>query len=280
MHTAGNPAPCPSCGHNIEEYFCTNCGEKKTALHDFSLKHLAAESIEGLTHFDNKFFRSLKLLITKPGMLTSYYFAGRRVPYMKPLQLFIVCNIIFFLLLGKQNIFSLNFYNYVNFSPYTLFGTKKAIAAKATTEDALNQLAMQFNVHISEQSKAFLILFIPVIALGTALFFINKKKYFAEHLVFATHYFAFLLLYFVAQYFLVQLPFGWFTGIEYNSTFDLIVSVAGLLVLSVYFAIAAKRFYAVSGLKTVLSGLFIVLLFTFTLYAYRIFLFYKILYAI
>ncbi len=279
MNAAGNPVTCPSCGHSIEEHFCTNCGEKRTDLHDFSMKHLAAESIEGLTHFDNKFFRSLKLLITKPGLLTQYHFAGRRVPYMKPVQLFIVCNIIFFLLLGKLNVFSLNFYNYINFSPYTRFGTQKAVAAKAVTEDALTQLAIQFNDHIGGQSKAFLILFIPVIAIGAALFFINKRKYFAEHLVFVTHYFTFLVLFYIAQYFLLVLPFSWFNKIDSNR-FDLVVSMLGLLVLAVYFAIAAKRFYAISRVKAVLSALFIVLLFTFALYAYRMFLFYKILYTL
>ncbi|RYF85547.1 MAG: hypothetical protein EOO03_13100 [Chitinophagaceae bacterium] len=56
--------------------FCSFCGEKKTDHHDLSLKHLAEESIEGLTHFDNKLFRSLKVLIRKPGLLARYHFEG------------------------------------------------------------------------------------------------------------------------------------------------------------------------------------------------------------
>lgn len=279
MQPIGMATNCPSCGNIIQEKFCSNCGEKKIDRHDFSVKHFAAESLEGLTHFDNKFIRSLKLLITRPGMLTKYHFEGRRVPYMKPLQLFIVCNIIFFFLLGKQNMFSQNFYNYRNFSPYTLFGTQKAIAAKAATEAALNQLAIYFNGQMAAQSKAFLILFIPLMAIFIALFFINKKRYFAEHLVFATHFFSFLVLYYLALYFFAQLPFWLITKSNFNSTFDLVVSILSLLVMSVYFVFAVKQFYDASNWQSILTGIFIAVVFTFSIYAYRMFLFYKILYS-
>jgi hypothetical protein len=280
MPGTDNVYTCPSCGNNIAAKFCGYCGEKKVDHHDFSMKHLAEESIEGLTHFDNKFFRSLKLLITKPGLLSKYHFEGKRVPYMKPLQLFIVCNVIFFFLLGKQNVFSLNFYNYKNFTPYTHMGTEAAIAAKATGKISVDDLGIRFNTMMSSQSKTFLIIFIPFIAIWLALFFINKRKYFAEHLVFATHYFTFLMLYYIASRYLVELPFSWFSKDNYNSTFDLITTFVSLLILSVYFAKAAKRFYATSTLQTVLSGIYIALVFTLGIYAYRMFLFYKILYGI
>jgi hypothetical protein len=280
MHSDGRPVPCPSCGRMIEQSYCGNCGERKSGEHDFSLMHLAEETIEGFTHFDNKLFRSLKILVTKPGLITKYHFEGRRVPYMKPLQLFIVCNILFFFLLGHRNLFSLSFSNYKDFSPYTSFGTHQAIASKAPSLAAMEEMAIRFNEQMGAASKTFLILFIPFLSIFMALFFINKKKYFAEHIVFATHYFSFLLLYFIALHFLVEIPFRLITQLNYNSTFDVVTMMFSLLILSAYFVRAARRYYVAGMLQSVLSGVFIAIVFTFCIFGYRMFLFYKILQAL
>ncbi|MEO7768455.1 MAG: DUF3667 domain-containing protein [Ferruginibacter sp.] len=280
MHQQNTPVICPSCNAVYTGSFCSNCGEKKIDRHDFSIRHFVEESIEGFTHFDNRFLRSLKLLIIKPGLLTKYYFEGRRIPFMKPLQLFIVCNIIFFFLLGKSNVFAVSFYNYRNFTPFIYFGTQQAIAAKAQTQDQLLTLATIFNERMSTVSKSFLILFIPVFALFFSLFFFNKKKYFTEHLVFATHFFSFLILYYVALRFAAELPFTYFSHKNYSSTFDFIVSLTSLLLLSFYFGIAAKRFYSISNAQAVITGILMAIAFIVCIYTYRMFLFYKIIYSI
>ena len=59
---------------------------------------MLSETLEAFFHLDSKIFLSLRTLITKPGQLTAEYFRGRRKPYMAPLQLFLVCNFLFFIL--------------------------------------------------------------------------------------------------------------------------------------------------------------------------------------
>ncbi|MEP7142510.1 MAG: DUF3667 domain-containing protein [Ferruginibacter sp.] len=280
MQQQNLPITCPSCEHIITENFCSHCGEKKVDHHDFLVKHFLEETIEGLTHFDNKFFRSSKLLITRPGLLTKYYFEGRRMRFMKPLQLFIVCNIIFFFLLGKTNVFARPFYNYKNFAPFTYFGTRQIIAAKAQTEEQVTKLAAIFDERIITQSKAFLIFFIPFFSLFFSLLFLKKNKYFTEHLVFATHYFSFLLMYYIVFRYLVELPFSYFSNSGFNAAFDLISSLGSLLLLSIYFMLAVKRFYNISNVKSIASGILVAVIFTIGMAAYRMFLFYKIMYSI
>jgi Protein of unknown function (DUF3667) len=280
MHLQNKPVICPTCTEIITKKFCSNCGEKKIDRHDFLIKHFLEETIEGFTHFDNKIFRSFKLLITKPGLLTKYYFEGRRVPFMKPLQLFIVCNILFFFLLGKTQVFAQPFYNYKNFSPYTYFGTGQIIAAKAQTEDQVVKLSSLFNARIITQSKTFIIIFIPFFALFFSLLFIKKKKYFTEHLVFASHYFSFLMLCFIVFKLLAVTPFYYFSHSNFNSTFDSIESFTSLLLLAIYFVVAAKRFYSISNLTSIISGVLITIVILLSIYAYRMFLFYKIIYSI
>src|SRR5690242_9057720 len=98
------PEICPSCGHAFAGKFCSACGEKKVAAHDFTLRHFIEESVEGFTHFDNKLLRTLRSLFFKPGSLTASFESGQRVTYMKPVQLFIISNLVFFILSGGLNL--------------------------------------------------------------------------------------------------------------------------------------------------------------------------------
>ena len=280
MTTETEHIACPSCHQLINGTYCAHCGEKRLSEHDFSLRHFIEEGIEGFTHFDNKFFRSVKLLITQPGQLAAYYFKGKRVAFMKPLQLFIVCNLLFFFLLGHSNLFSIPFYSYKIFKPYTSFGTEKNIAQKATTPEQLKSLSEVFNERMAIQSKAFIIFFIPVFAVGFALLYLHKKKYFTEHLVFATHFFSFILLYYIGFRFVVELPFVLIAKTNFSSTFDFVATMLSLVVIASYCTVAAKKFYGVSTVRAIVSSFLIVCIFVLAIYAFRLLLFYKIIYSI
>jgi uncharacterized protein DUF3667 len=47
-------------------------------------------------HVDSKIFRTVKLLLLRPGFLTREYFEGRRVRYVSPLRLYLVFSVIYF----------------------------------------------------------------------------------------------------------------------------------------------------------------------------------------
>jgi Protein of unknown function (DUF3667) len=47
-------------------------------------------------HVDSKIFRTVKLLLLKPGFLTREYFEGRRVRYVSPLRVYLVFSVIYF----------------------------------------------------------------------------------------------------------------------------------------------------------------------------------------
>jgi hypothetical protein len=51
-----------------------------------------------ITHFDSKFFTSLKDLLFKPGFLSKEYMAGRRASYLHPVKMYVFTSAIFFLL--------------------------------------------------------------------------------------------------------------------------------------------------------------------------------------
>lgn len=266
-------AKCISCGDLITVNYCPNCGEKKLNLHDLKVKHYVEESFEGFTHFDNKFFKSAKLLISRPGALSEKFCQGERVRYMRPFALFFVCNILFFLFSGN-NIFSLPLSSFYNFWPYTEFHTQEVIDKVAPTKVVMDSVSASFNEKIRLESKAFLAILIPLLALGGLM--LRGKRYLSEHLVFSTHYLAFILLYFTALDLVISKPVSFFMKEDYNEVFDTAKGLLTLLVFGCYYGIAVKRFYEISVLKAVFGSIFMTALFLTCLYGYRLLLFFKI----
>lgn len=80
-------APCANCGTPVTANYCSNCGQKGH-LHK-SVLHLGEELIHGLLHFDTKGWRTLPLLVARPGQLTRRYIDGQRTRFVSPLALFL-----------------------------------------------------------------------------------------------------------------------------------------------------------------------------------------------
>ncbi|WP_170860407.1 DUF3667 domain-containing protein [Duganella sp. CF458] len=80
-------ASCANCGTPVTANYCGNCGQKGH-LHK-SVLHLGEELIHGLLHFDTKGWRTLPLLIARPGQLTRRYIDGQRTRFVSPLALFL-----------------------------------------------------------------------------------------------------------------------------------------------------------------------------------------------
>lgn len=66
-----------------------------------------------ITHFDSKFFDSMRYLLFKPGFLPQEYMKGRRASYLNPVKKYVFTSAIFFLLFfsffGGKDIININF---------------------------------------------------------------------------------------------------------------------------------------------------------------------------
>jgi Protein of unknown function (DUF3667) len=82
----------------VGERYCTHCGQENLEPKE-SVGHLMRHFFEDITHFDGKFFTTLKDLIVRPGFLTREYVAGRRVAYLNPIRMYIFISAIFFIAL-------------------------------------------------------------------------------------------------------------------------------------------------------------------------------------
>ncbi len=92
-------AHCLNCGEPITKRFCPECGQEATRSAT-PLRKLLSELADHLFSFDSKLFATLRILLTKPGMLTTEYLEGRRQRYLAPFRIYVTMSAIFFLLLG------------------------------------------------------------------------------------------------------------------------------------------------------------------------------------
>ncbi len=88
---------CTNCNTYVEHRFCPVCGQENTETRQ-SFGGLIAHFAEDLTHYEGKFWVTLKYLFFRPAFLTKEYLSGKRVPYVPPVRLYIFVSFVTFLL--------------------------------------------------------------------------------------------------------------------------------------------------------------------------------------
>jgi hypothetical protein len=81
----------------VKGRFCHRCGQENIEPKE-SVWQLISHFFQDITHFDGKFFSSLKYLVTKPGFLSKEYMIGRRASYINPIRMYVFTSAIFFLI--------------------------------------------------------------------------------------------------------------------------------------------------------------------------------------
>ncbi|MFM2387894.1 MAG: hypothetical protein RL660_2651 [Bacteroidota bacterium] len=226
---------CKNCNTNFTGNFCNNCGEKVLKDSDFAFKKIFSQALDSFTHLDSKLFKTLRLLLFSPGKISKLYIEGIRVPYMKPFQIFVICNIVFFIIFANDDIFRVPsaYFFKSNYDGIAVLDKVKRIAS--ATGNSETEIAASYDAVSTNLAKGLLVLLIPIIASIGKLLNSKRKMEFGKHLIFATHFLTtFLLLFMIASLFL---------RITTSTTIKSVV--LGLLALAIfaYYAMSIKQFY-------------------------------------
>ena len=89
---------CRNCGEQAPLDFCPRCGQE-TTLHPPSFGEFMHEFVGHYVALEGPLWRTLGLLLLKPGRLTREYLDGRRRRYVLPLRLYLTASFLFFLVL-------------------------------------------------------------------------------------------------------------------------------------------------------------------------------------
>jgi Protein of unknown function (DUF3667) len=88
---------CLNCGAALTGRYCPVCGQENTEPKE-TVWGLFSHFFNDITHFDGKFFSTVKYLITKPGFLSQEYIKGRRASYLHPIRMYVFTSAFFFII--------------------------------------------------------------------------------------------------------------------------------------------------------------------------------------
>jgi hypothetical protein len=271
---------CVGCGADLSGRYCSACGE--AAGHDYSLTHFAEEALETFAHVDGRVFSSFRSLVTRPGLLASSFLAGRRKSQMGPVQLFVVCNVVYFLLqpLTVFSTFTSTLGIQTTVRPWRHLASAMVASKVAALGVTTAEYARAFDQAAHLQGKSLVILMVPLFAFGAWALYGRTRPFYAEHLVFAFYLFAFLMLWMgistlaLTQPVLFGLRHGWSDGVIETAASTVIT-----LPFVIYLYAAARRTYAESRSRTAFKTLLLSGWAVAVLTAYRFVLFFTSFYA-
>ncbi len=189
---------CPGCRRALSTRYCPSCGETRPNARDLTLRGILRQAVEAVASVDSRLLRSLGSLATRPGVLTTAYLQGRRKPYILPLQLFLVTNVMFFAMqsITGVKVFSTPLASHLHDHLWSGLADHLVTQRLAATHRTLEQYAPVFDQAVALNAKSMIGLMVLPFAILPSLLFRRARLPAAAHVVFALHFYAFLLLLF------------------------------------------------------------------------------------
>ena len=232
---SGGLAQCRNCGAELEGKYCGNWGQKVAPINP-SLRDLLHDLIHEFLHVDGKIFRTVQLLLTRPGFLTREYFQGRRARYVSPIRLYLIFSVLYFAtstLIVTEPVFRPD-------DEVEVGQLGRLIGLGDMSAERANELANEAATHWMPRA---MFLLVPLCA-GLVHFVTRKTgKNYPHHLYFALHVHAAYFAMLVATTILGDLPSQIVRGF---------VSVVPLLFAVVYSLVAFRTAYG--GTWTLAAG--------------------------
>ncbi|MFR0678758.1 DUF3667 domain-containing protein [Dysgonomonas mossii] len=85
---------CLNCNNEVYDKFCSKCGQSIQTSRVNS-KEVFSELGYGLFHLNSGLFYTAKELLLRPAVTVRNYLSGKRVGYVKPFILLILCGVIY-----------------------------------------------------------------------------------------------------------------------------------------------------------------------------------------
>lgn len=249
---------CPTCNVAVATPYCPTCGERRLQARDLTLRGMLHKAFEAFTNLDARLIRSVRSLVLRPGTLTVLYLQGRRKPYIGPLALFLLANVLFVAMetLAGSNVFSTPLYKHLHSQPWSELAQQLVAHRLATSNTGMEAYAAAFDPAVAAHAKSLVILMVLPFALLPALVFRRHPRPFVAHVAFSLHFHAFMLLLLsasllvpIADVVLVGGP-----GLA-SQLLDNALAIGLLLVCAVYLYLASGPVYEAKGATRVLQAI-------------------------
>ncbi len=270
---------CASCGEVMAGPFCSSCGETVVNEASMTLRGFFLNGFHTLTDYEHGLWPSLKLLVTKPGFLTKAYLKGQRVGYMRPMRLFLLINVLYFvtqpMLLG--NTYNTKLKGHMTRQIYREHVRELVEATVAERGVDLEVYTESFDKTSLTLARSLIMVLVPFFALGTGIMFRRRGVPAVGSLIFALHFIAYYLLIGsigLGTFILASIKAIEAAGGDPSSYFnELTLTSAMLLLTIVYLQPAIRRVYGLGMWLATLSAFTLGVLFFPMIFFYRYLLF-------
>ncbi len=185
---------CKTCGHGFAGWYCNQCGEKVIEPRDLSVRHYLEDIFNAFTSLDAKVWRTIRLIAQAPGGLSRAYMEGRRSPYLKPLSVFFLANLIYFLLPFFET-FNSRLDTQLSGRPHSRIADRMVnayIREKQITKAVFRE---RYEARSTENAKLLLIVLVFLISVPLGVANVGKQPYLAGHITLAFEIMIFNLLF-------------------------------------------------------------------------------------
>lgn len=178
----GQQHECRSCGFTFEGIYCNRCGEKVMRPAEKSMRTFLTALVHDITSVDGKFLKTLKLMLKRPGEVSYQYMNGRRIPYYKPVSMFFIANLLYFLF---PLVTGLNtpLYDQMHSLPHSALAREMVSTHLQSAQVSLETFTIQYNQQSTSMAKIFLILLVAYFSVPLSFININKRMYYSDHLL-------------------------------------------------------------------------------------------------
>jgi hypothetical protein len=173
---------CITCDNHFIGRFCNVCGEKVLEPGEKSLKLFFGNILNALTFIDNKFFKTLKLHLTKPGFVTYNYINGKRVPFIKPISMFFIINLLYFLFSIFET-YNSKLYTQMHWLPHSEIAKEMVEKRVEREQVSIESFTIQYEQQSTSMAKLLLIIFVFLSGIFVALINMNAHMYFIDHIM-------------------------------------------------------------------------------------------------
>lgn len=187
---------CPTCNTFVATSFCPTCGESPLRARELTWRGLFGHVFEAFTNIDSRLLRTFRYLVSRPGVLTVAYLEGRRKPYLGPVRLFLITNVLFFAVesLTGGTIFTTPLDSHLHTQPWDGLAQHLVAHRLEALNITLALYAPGFDQALAFNARALIILMALCFAFAPALVFLRGRRPPIAHAVFSLHFFAFVLL--------------------------------------------------------------------------------------
>jgi len=187
---------CANCDRALDDRdrFCPNCGQEALADEARTFGYLLKASLAEATSLDSRLWRSMLLLWFRPGRLSREYRLGHRQRYLSPISLFLIANVAFFLAPSLTD-FGITLIDQYRLQPYSPLIQGWIESVLSAGDRSFEEWSSLYRQRVGELAKTMVILHVPLLAMVTMGLTADKRLFYADHIVMALHFFAFLMWY-------------------------------------------------------------------------------------